>query len=138
MPSLAKRPCTSPGCPELVASGRCPRHAQAYDRARGTTAERGYANGWQRVRSAKLVANPFCQIRTHCHGAMATEVDHIIPIDQRPELRLEPSNLQSSCKACNVAKRNELSPKQARFPRGGSASRAGNGAALDLRAEARR
>ena len=56
----------------------------------------------------KLAADPFCQIETHCKGMMpdnvATEVDHIIPIRQRPDLRLVWSNLQSACRACHSAK----------------------------------
>lgn len=71
---------------------------------RGTTAERGYAHGWPKVRSAKLAADPICEIRICCQGMVATEVDHIIPITKRPDLRLEWSNLQSACKPCNVAK----------------------------------
>lgn len=122
MPALPKRPCAYPGgCTELVESGCCAKHQRAADRARGTTAERGYAKGWPRVRSAKLAADPFCQIRTHCQGAMATEVDHIVPISERPDLRLEWSNLQSSCKACNVAKRNRRAREFAAVP-GGSVS----------------
>jgi 5-methylcytosine-specific restriction endonuclease McrA len=60
--------------------------AQHYGRAR---------LGIGRVRTAKLAANQICKIRTHCMNAFATEVDHIVPIRERPDLRLEWSNLQT-------------------------------------------
>lgn len=51
-----------------------------------------------------LNAHPWCAF----HLAMrfnqvvpATVVDHIIPIAEAPERRLDPSNLQSLCKPCH-------------------------------------
>jgi 5-methylcytosine-specific restriction endonuclease McrA len=35
---------------------------------------------------------------------MAEEIDHIIPIRERPDLRLDPSNLQALCKRCHSVK----------------------------------
>ena len=103
MPVL--KPCTYPGCKELVSIGRCQQHKHQQNRIL-TTTQRGYDAAWERLRDLKLATDPFCQIRTNCEGATATEVDHIQSISQRPDLRLEWSNLQSSCKPCNVAKRN--------------------------------
>jgi 5-methylcytosine-specific restriction protein A len=111
MPDLAVRPCLG-RCGRLVPNGGyCSICRKTEDRRRGTTAERGYANGWPRVRAAKLAIDPVCQIRTHCQGAAATEVDHIVPIEQAPYLRLEWSNLQSACKPCNVAKSHQIGAK---------------------------
>jgi hypothetical protein len=48
----AFRPCATPGCPELVPSGHCPRHGQAgraRDR-RDTSTARGYGVAWGRFR----------------------------------------------------------------------------------------
>lgn len=104
MANLPKRPCLQPGCPELVTSGRCSKHQRNWNTRRGTTKERGYGADWQAVRAMKLRQDPLCEIRTHCDGALATEVDHIVPIREAPELRLDMANLQSACKACNVAK----------------------------------
>lgn len=44
-----------------------------------------------------------CQIRLRdvCTG-MATEVDHIIPRVEAPDLGMVPSNLRAACKACNL------------------------------------
>ena len=112
MPELAVRPCLQPGCGEYaVTNGRCAEHASKNERLRGTTKERGYAGGWPALRARKLAADPLCQIQTHCGKGIgqddpvaATEVDHIIPISERPDLRLAWSNLQSACKPCNAAK----------------------------------
>ena len=48
----AKRPCCEPGCASLVtaSSSRCPAHARAKDRARGTRHERGYGADHDRLR----------------------------------------------------------------------------------------
>ena len=98
------RPCLDQPCPNLVERGRCSDHQRVRNAERGTTTERGYGSDWQDLRAAYLAAHGVCQIRTHCIGAPATEVDHIVPIDERPDLRLECSNLQSACKSCNAAK----------------------------------
>ena len=39
---MAKRVCPTPGCPELVTSGRCTKCRRDVDQARGTRQERGY------------------------------------------------------------------------------------------------
>ena len=50
----AMRPCLEDGCPTPVPRGtsRCPTHARARDKARGTTRERGYGADHQRLRRA--------------------------------------------------------------------------------------
>lgn len=72
---------------------------------RGSASSRGYDRKWRRVRAAKLRADPLCE---HCtrEGRVraATEVDHIIPIEQRPDLRLDWDNLQSLCNPCHERK----------------------------------
>jgi 5-methylcytosine-specific restriction endonuclease McrA len=45
-------------------------------------------------------------------GALATEVDHIIPVSVYPAGRLDPDNLQAACRACNVAKGNKTEVKR--------------------------
>src|ERR1051326_279119 len=99
-----------PNLPKIE-SGQTAARKEAADRARGKTAARGYDGAHRKLRAAKLAADPICQIQTHCQGAVATEIDHIIEIEQRPDLRLDWSNIQSSCKACNVAKRNRKASK---------------------------
>ena len=70
------RPCSQPGCPELVAAGltRCPAHTPA----RPTAAQRGYDSAWQRLRLRYLSNHYVCMI-DECYDR-ATEVDHIRPL----------------------------------------------------------
>ena len=113
MPKAPPRPCTKPGCPAYATErSRCDQHQVPVDERfrksgrsrwpRTSAASRGYDAAWRRLREAKLSADPFCQCdectRT---GALlqATVVDHIIPISERPDLRLEWDNLRSMTKA---------------------------------------
>lgn len=99
------RPCASQPCPEFAGpSGRCSKHETAKGRERGTTKERGYGSDWEKVRAAKIVTDPICEIRSHCQGMVATEVDHKLPVRVRPDLRLVWSNLQSTCHTCHAFK----------------------------------
>jgi 5-methylcytosine-specific restriction enzyme A len=114
MASLSQHPCAEIGCAVLVPVGtpRCVAHGRVQEARRGSTVSRGYDADHRRLRKAKLAVDPFCQIRTHCQGAIANEIDHIIPISQRPDLRLEWTNVQSACKPCNVAKRNRENSRE--------------------------
>src|SRR5437764_1241421 len=106
MPLKPKTPCSTPGCGELLErGGRCPKHSRQRERERGRARERGYDRTWEKLRVMKLARDPLCQIQTHCTGVtLASEVDHRIPIRQRPDLRLVMSNLQSACHRCHSAK----------------------------------
>ena len=109
MPQAAAQQCSEPGCTELVDSGRCPLHRRQHDnRRQASTAKRGYDWKWERLRLSKLAANPLCEIGW-CRGDgpmahVATEVHHVIPITEAPQLRLEWSNLQSACEPCHRRK----------------------------------
>jgi 5-methylcytosine-specific restriction protein A len=75
---------------------------QRADRERGSAKERGYDATWRRLRERKLTADPYCQCDAcKASGAvvLATVVDHIVPIAERPDLRLVWSNLRSMAKA---------------------------------------
>ena len=71
----ALKVCSLPGCPNLVASGRCGRCSTLAERQRGSSAERGYDSHWRRTRADFLFENPFCS-EPGCL-APATDVDHI-------------------------------------------------------------
>ena len=75
---------------------------QRYDAARGSAASRGYGRDWRRVREAHLRAEPLCRfcLATGVVRA-AEEVDHIVPIERAPGLRLVDANLRSLCKTCH-------------------------------------
>ena len=104
MPYAAPHRCAAPGCPALVKTGYCDTHKARQERQRGSSHARGYDGQWKKLRDLKLSTDPICQIMTHCEGVPANEVDHIIPIADRPELRLEWDNLQSACHRCHTAK----------------------------------
>jgi 5-methylcytosine-specific restriction enzyme A len=99
------RRCAHPTCAALVREGtgaRCPRHEaaaiaarQAYDQRRSSnplhalyqTAE------WRAFRLRVLAARPAC---VDC-GAAATDVDHVIPVRERPDLAFVDSNVMPRC-----------------------------------------
>jgi 5-methylcytosine-specific restriction protein A len=106
MPYAAKRPCSYPGCPALVDSGRCTAHTKQQwrqqDARRGNRIQRGYDATWYRLRAMVLAEEPLCQDCTEQgRTTPANEVHHMVTIRQRPDLRLERSNLRSLCKPCH-------------------------------------
>ncbi|EFL01599.1 HNH endonuclease [Streptomyces sp. SPB78] len=72
MPRRPRKPCSVPGCPELVTTGRCPAHEREAEERRGSSSERGYDTRWQRRRAAYLYHHPWCVL---C-GQPATVADH--------------------------------------------------------------
>lgn len=75
---------------------------KAADAVRGTSAQRGYDAVWRRLRKMHLNNNPLCVFPHPLNRpVLATVVDHIKSIAEAPELRLDPNNLQSLCKACH-------------------------------------
>lgn len=66
------------------------------------TAKSPYDARWQRFRKGKLMRNPLC---AYClelgHTTAATDVHHVIPIRDAPELRLSDANTIALCKACH-------------------------------------
>lgn len=76
----------------------------AADKRRGTTAQRGYDKVWQRVSIEFRAQHPFCECDEHMgrdERALSQVVDHRIPISDRPDLRLEWSNLRAMTKSCH-------------------------------------
>jgi 5-methylcytosine-specific restriction enzyme A len=113
MPTLPLKPCSISGCPELVTSGRCEQHlkeSRSYSDAKRGWRSHSYADAaWRKLRILKLKANPFCEIQDKCKGLRlmqqaAAEVDHIITVRERPDLRMVWTNLQSACRSCHSAK----------------------------------
>jgi len=99
--------CRWPGCPELTRdrSGYCEDHRnkakRQYDKAtdakRGSARQRGYDRHWERFRAWFLQRRPLCE---RC-GKLAEVVHHIQPLDERPDLRLDPANCQALCRDCH-------------------------------------
>lgn len=74
------------------------------DSRRGTTAQRGYDKAWQKVSIEYRAQHPFCECDEHKgldERALSQVVDHIQPIAERPDLRLEWSNLRAMTKSCH-------------------------------------
>ncbi len=104
-PTAAPHPCGQPGCSAVVPRGAryCDVHLKARRKAdddrRGSSTERGYDQTWRRVRAAHLSRHPLC-VLCQAEGRLtpATVVDHIISINERPDLRLDSSNHRAMCK----------------------------------------
>lgn len=82
--------CTVHGCPNLCNSGRCPDHARAADRARGTARQRGYGGAHEtRFRPAVLARDPTCVCTddTHGHGQPCGQPS--VHADHHPHSRRE-------------------------------------------------
>ena len=75
------------------------------DRWRGSASARGYDRAWQRCRNTFIARNPLCLFCMR-KGILepAAEVDHILTIEARPDLRLDWSNLRSLCKPCHSSR----------------------------------
>lgn len=84
------------------------------DRQRGTTTERGYDAVWERVRADHLRREPLCRECRPTRSVPATQVDHIVTIRLRPDLRLVDSNLQSLCATHHSRKTRREQQEQAR------------------------
>lgn len=102
MPTLPARPCSHSGCPRvaLPGSSRCADHAlpsRPRDE-RPSPSARGYDAAWRKRRAAYLLAYPLCAF---C-GALATEVDHVIPL--RRGGADHAGNWQALCHACHSRK----------------------------------
>jgi 5-methylcytosine-specific restriction protein A len=74
----------------------------APDRTRPSTTDRSYDAAWRRVRSAFAAAHPVCY-QPGCREA-TQEIDHILSVRERPDLRLSWSNLRSFCKSYHSAR----------------------------------
>lgn len=101
MPYLAPHPCGHPGCPALVRDGGyCAAHTKVSAERRTKVSDPFYrSTAWRNLRTVVLRAHPLCQ-GSGCH-AVATLVDHIVPID-RGGAKLEIENLQALCSSCHA------------------------------------
>lgn len=79
----ALKVCSTPGCPNLVDTGRCPTCTEQADQQRGTATQRGYGHRHRtRFRPGVLRRDPLCVCtqQNHGHGqpcgAIATVADH--------------------------------------------------------------
>lgn len=108
VPSLPKRPCAVPGCPNFACKGgaRCAEHDRLQPRRIARESDALYKTGaWRALRTQQLRRAPLC---AECLRAgkivPATEVDHITPHKGDVNLFFDAKNLQSLCKKCHARK----------------------------------
>lgn len=115
------RHCTKSGCitPHNNDNGYCNEHqeyyqAQVKERNKRYNDNRParhqfyFTNTWKRMRKQYISEHPLC-CRCEELGlvVLATLVDHIVEIEDNPELKDDYSNLQSMCHACHNVKTGE-------------------------------
>jgi hypothetical protein len=72
----AMRVCTQPGCPELVATGRCATCRSQQERQRGTRQQRGYNAEHDRLRARWKPKVDACTV--HCHAQVCAMPTRLI------------------------------------------------------------
>ena len=103
------RPCLEPRCPVLVERGRCPQHERAYDRRRGTAAERGYCSAehlaWRRAVIKRDRSCGDCGtglLDSRGEPISTAHADHIVPLGDGGTYAL--SNGAARCRSCHSRK----------------------------------
>lgn len=105
MPYKPKRPCSHPGCPELVDGRFCVKHAKQEARRyekyiRDPNTRKRYGRRWKRIRDHYIAAHPLCeQCEKLGRVTPAEEVHHIKPLAQGGTNDKE--NLMALCKPCH-------------------------------------
>lgn len=89
---------------------REPKTAQASgDHNRPHSRARGYDRTWERLRRMHLNEHPFCVFcERKGRVTVATVADHIQTIEEAPERRLDPTNIQSLCAPCHNGEKQRL------------------------------
>lgn len=101
-PSHMTRPCLHHGCPELTARTRCLVHEREHQRARGSSAQRGYGWRYQHARRALLATATLC---TWCgyppRPGDPLTADHLVPLAHGGGIE---GNLVAAHASCNAAR----------------------------------
>jgi 5-methylcytosine-specific restriction protein A len=114
MPSKPPRPCSQPGCPELVRGrdGACAEHSKQRAAQRQNRGGSSYGRDWrERVQPRFIYRNPWCVL---C-GQRAQVADHW-PISRRDLIARGERNpdavthLRPLCKACDAKERPKREP----------------------------
>jgi 5-methylcytosine-specific restriction protein A len=105
MPYAAQKPCSYPGCNNLVRFGRCDQHKSMLTYKHNPERQALYNKAaWQRIRIVQLAKEPWCEgcLRANIHTP-ATDVDHITPHRGDPA-KFYSGPFQSLCHACHSRK----------------------------------
>ena len=99
------RPCTVPGCQELVVKGRCDKHKhKTQDTPKRLKQARFYKRKhWRRARARKLNEQPLCQeCLRRGRTTPAVDVHHKVKRTIDDSLSLDLGNLEALCKRCHA------------------------------------
>lgn len=114
MPTGILKPCCYPGCSALVPSGYCAAHKPKATRSVRQQTDPRYALAikirasaqWQKARAWILAQGPLCSDPFDYHAAtgpeLATQVHHVLPLIERPDLAFDPTNLAPICSGCHA------------------------------------
>ncbi len=118
MPRKPKRPCSTPGCPNLTDGQYCEDHKlmerRRYDKyQRSEDVNKKYGRAWKRIRDRYAKEHPLCEMcKEDDRLTPIDEVHHILPISQGGTH--DRSNLMSLCKSCHNKIHLELGDRQIR------------------------
>lgn len=96
MPPRHRPPGTLPPLPREQAEAR---RKALYNQQRPTPKEQGYDADWRKLSRVFRQRHPTCW--TPGCGHPSEQVDHILSIRDRPDLRLVWSNLRALCRSCH-------------------------------------
>ncbi|MEM9043500.1 MAG: HNH endonuclease [Pseudomonadota bacterium] len=100
MPTRPKQFTPAHNAPHLRAERERKRKA-ALDEKREQAHNRGYGWDWRRFRKAVIKDQPYCE---RCGSTDRLNVDHIISVADRPDLRLDRSNVRVLCQSCHSSR----------------------------------
>ena len=118
MPRKPKRPCSTPGCPNLTDGQYCENHRveerRRYDKyQRSKDVNKKYGRAWKRIRDRYVREHPLCEMCKEDGRLTPTdEVHHVLPVSQGGTH--DRSNLMSLCKSCHNKIHLELGDRQIR------------------------
>ncbi|WP_432702679.1 HNH endonuclease [Lysinibacillus sphaericus] len=115
MNSKPLRPCNKPGCGQLTRDGYCDQHKTTkaennsyYDKYHRSDRSKQFYHSaaWKRARDLiRIRDNGLCiECLNQKRITVGTIVDHIIPIKQNWNKRLDEDNLQLLCQSCHNKK----------------------------------
>jgi 5-methylcytosine-specific restriction enzyme A len=110
MPHKAKRPCSTPRCPNLVetVASRCPEHQQSRSGSTTTSDDLKFyaSHRWRLTSERHRAKEPFCrECAKDGRWTLGKITDHIRPMRQGGD-RWSEQNLQTLCRHHDQQKRN--------------------------------
>jgi len=99
MPSAPHKSCSAFPCPNPATyRGRCAAHARKAGSQRWSENDGAYNGPWRKLSVLAKAEEPLCRwCRALGLVESTMQVDHIIPIAERPDLRLFRANLMGLC-----------------------------------------